>query len=211
MSAVPLVLKYILVGDTEVGKTCLLLRFIDNKFDPNTEITIGAEFGTKVLSLSGQQHARIDVWDTAGQENFRSLTRGYFRGASVALLVFDVTNRRSFDHVVDWFAEVKAHEVEACPITFVLVGNKADLGSARRVSTEEAQEFAKSCAAHKYVEVSAKSGLNVDEIFVTSAEAVWGKVQRGEIDFSFVSGRPKAGQRTLTSATPAAPLSKCAC
>ena len=193
-----LTFKYIVVGDTEVGKTCLLLRYTDDKFDPATEITIGAEYGTKTLTLSGQQQAKLDIWDTAGQENFRSLTRGYFRGACAAVLVFDVTHRQSFEHIQNWVAEVRQHEVTACPITMVLVGNKTDLSTKRRVSTDEASEYVRATPGIvKYIEASAKSGAGVSEIFTVSAEAVWGKVQQGDIEYAFVSGRPKAGTRKL--------------
>lgn len=117
-------LKYIIIGDTSVGKSCLLLKFIDGTFRQKHEITIGVEFGSKIIKASNTS-VKLQVWDTAGQESFKSITRGYYRSAAAALLVYDVTNEKSFRNVEKWLEDLKQN---CCShIEVMLVGNKADL------------------------------------------------------------------------------------
>mgnify|MGYP002152000877 CR=1 FL=1 len=140
MSQTAYTFKYIIIGDSGVGKSCMLLQFTDKRFEALHDLTIGVEFGARVIQLNHQE-VKLQIWDTAGQESFRSITRSYYRGACGALLVFDVTQRESFDHVQGWLDDARAN----CntPITVMLVGNKCDLESKRVVSKEEAQAFAK--------------------------------------------------------------------
>eukprot|EP00662_Eupelagonemidae_sp_cell21_P055459 gene55459-57495_t len=91
--------KYIIIGDSAVGKSCLLLQYTDQRFEPVHDMTIGVEFGTRMVDLDGRR-VKMQIWDTAGQESFRSITRSYFRGAVGALLVYDVTRRETFDHAL---------------------------------------------------------------------------------------------------------------
>ena len=102
-SAVPgqFLFKYIVIGDSGVGKSCLLLQFTDKRFEVTHDLTIGVEFGTRVCDVDGQS-IKFQIWDTAGQESFRSITRAYYRGACGALLVFDVTRKETFEHVASW-------------------------------------------------------------------------------------------------------------
>jgi small GTP-binding protein len=121
--------KFIVIGDSGVGKSCLLLQFTDRRFQPDHDLTIGVEFGAKTISVSDKT-IKLQIWDTvsprqAGQENFKSVTRAYFRGAVAALLVFDVTSRESFEHAGNWLREAKQSAGEA--VTTLLVGNKTDL------------------------------------------------------------------------------------
>lgn len=125
------VFKFILIGDSGVGKSCLLLQFTDKRFKNDHDLTIGVEFGSKVVSL-GSESAKLQVWDTvvvtqAGQESFRSITRSYYRSAVAALLVFDLSKRDSFESLGEWLAEIKANANPTLTVT--LVGNKADLES----------------------------------------------------------------------------------
>ena len=183
--------KYIVIGDSGVGKSCLLLQFTDKRFEAMHDLTIGVEFGARVITL-GDQEVKLQIWDTAGQESFRSITRSYYRGACGALLVFDVTNRESFEHLQGWLDDARAN----CntPITVMLVGNKCDLESKRQVSKEEASAFAREMDL-VYIETSAKTAHNVDEAFTGTAKSIMDKVTRGELDYGLVSGKPQGGSR----------------
>jgi Ras-related protein Rab-2A len=192
--------KYIIIGDSGVGKSCMLLQFTDKRFEALHDLTIGVEFGARVIQLNHQE-VKLQIWDTAGQESFRSITRSYYRGACGALLVFDVTQRETFDHVQGWLDDARAN----CntPITVMLVGNKCDLESKRVVSKEEAQAFAKERDV-VYIETSAKTAQNIDEAFITSANTIFDKVQSGVIDQSLVSGKPaRTGPGPTPKPTPA--------
>lgn len=185
MSQTAYTFKYIIIGESGVGKSCLLLQFTDKRFEPLFDMTIGVEFGARTIQINNQE-VKLQIWDTAGQESFRSITRSYYRGACGALLVFDVTNRSSFQSLQGWLDDALAN----CNvnITVMLVGNKADLESKRDVSKEEAQNFA---AQHgiTYIETSAKTAANVDAAFIQTAQQIYDKVERGELDRGFVTGK----------------------
>ncbi|KAJ6538036.1 P-loop containing nucleoside triphosphate hydrolase protein [Mycena capillaripes] len=121
------VLKFIITGDAAVGKSSLLVRLTDQRFLANPDPTLGVEFGSKLITLPGPEATvvKLQCWDTAGTESFRSITRSYYRGAAGCLLVYDVTSRRSFDNVRTWFADVRAHA--DAHVRCILVGNKVDL------------------------------------------------------------------------------------
>jgi small GTP-binding protein len=155
-------LKIVVVGDSGVGKTCLLVKYIRDVFDADTQTTLGVEFMTKIVETE-RHRIQLQLWDTAGQELFRSVTRGYYRGAAGALICFDLTNRDSFDHVARWLHDVK--EVARSDVVTVLVGNKSDLADKRDVTQEEADSFAK---ANKmlYYETSAKTGAQLEETMI---------------------------------------------
>ncbi len=151
--------KFIVIGDVHVGKSNLLTQFTDHTFRSQYEMTIGVEFGSKIVTI-GDRKVKLQVWDTAGQESFRSITRSYYRAAVAALLVFDVTRRESFEHLSRWLSETANYPM----MTIVLVGNKADLDSQREVSQAEAEQYAEARGL-PYLETSAKAGLNVDKCF----------------------------------------------
>ncbi|KAJ0174165.1 hypothetical protein K1T71_010311 [Dendrolimus kikuchii] len=100
--------KYIIIGDTGVGKSCLLLQFTDKRFQPVHDLTIGVEFGARMITIDGKQ-IKLQIWDTAGQEAFRSITRSYYRGAAGALLVYDITRRDTFNHLTTWLEDARQH------------------------------------------------------------------------------------------------------
>lgn len=133
---------------------------------------------------------KLQIWDTAGQENFKSITRTYFRSSAVALIVYDVTKRKSFEDVVSWFQECQKHGNET--LICVLVGNKTDLEEQREVSFEEGEQFAKENQM-LFLESSAKSSENVRRIFGESAELVMKKIESREIDPSSDSQGVKIG------------------
>lgn len=166
--------KYIIVGDTGCGKSCLLLQFTDKRFEPGHDMTIGVEFGAKIIKLDNR-NIKVQVWDTAGQESFRSITRSYYRGATVAVVVYDITREQSFVNVKNWVEEVKKN---ANPYTcMVLAGNKTDLNHRREVSREEAERFARNNNMI-FVETSAKTGENVEVMFFLPAKVVYDSLQQ---------------------------------
>ncbi|KAI9286147.1 ras family-domain-containing protein [Umbelopsis sp. AD052] len=193
------IIKYVIIGDTGVGKSCLLLQFTDKRFQPAHDLTIGVEFGTRFVTVDGKQ-IKLQIWDTAGQESFRSITRSYYRGAAGALLVFDITRRETFDHLVTWLEDVRKH---ANPNTSIMVlGNKSDLDSKRQVTREEAERFARENDLF-YLETSAKAANNVEEAFVKTTEDIYNKIKTGVFDVSNQSNGVKLGPLQGGSSLPA--------
>ncbi|XP_054794823.1 ras-related protein Rab-2-A-like [Prosopis cineraria] len=172
--------KCIIVGDTGVGKSCLLYQFTDRRFQHTHDITIGAGYGAQMIRVD-KKLMKLQIWDTAGQEKFKSLTRSYFKGAIVALLVYDITRRETFEHLDSWMEDVK--EQADANVTIVLVGNKSDLSLRRQVSTEEAEHFAKENDLI-FFEASAKMGQNVYEAFEEAAKVVYKKIGNKDFDLS---------------------------
>jgi len=180
------VLKFIITGDAAVGKSSLLIRLTDQRFLANPDPTLGVEFGSKLITIPDENKiVKLQCWDTAGTESFRSITRSYYRGAAGCLLVYDVTSRKSFTNASSWLADVREH---ADPhLTCILVGNKVDLcdvgspAKRREVPTEEAETWAKEQGV-LFVEASAKSGKNVEEAFVQAASDILSKIRRGVFD-----------------------------
>ena len=160
-----------------MGKSCLLLQFTDKRFQPVHDLTIGVEFGSRTVNVNGQQ-VKLQIWDTAGQEKFRSITRSYYRGAVGALLVYDITRRETFDHLTTWLEDCKKYSTQ--DITIMLIGNKADLENSRVVSTEEGKAFAEKNGIFFY-ETSSKTAQNVDEAFINVAKEIFDKVESHKI------------------------------
>ena len=173
------VFKYIMIGNPSVGKSCLLNQFLNNQFTEEYEVTVGVEFGTRTIELQDKSRIKLQVWDTAGQENFKSVIRAYYRSTAVAIIVFDLTNQGSFESVIDWINECKSNGNPE--VVLVLAGNKKDLEAKRTVPRDLAESFAKK---HRmlYFETSAKSSEGVDEMFTKTAEAVLAKIDQGVVD-----------------------------
>ena len=170
--------KYIIIGDAAVGKSNLLLRYAHGQFKPEYQLTIGVEFGAKNIQIRNKIY-RIQIWDTAGQENFRSITRAYYKNSVCALVVYDITNRDSFNNVSTWIEDCKNQSPKT--IFMVLVGNKSDLQDKRQVNYEEGQELAERFQM-LFFETSAKDGNNVEEIFLKSADEIAKKIDQGYYD-----------------------------
>ena len=153
-------LKILLIGDSFVGKTSLLLKYCDGQFPEAHMATIGVEFKDKIINV-GKWKVRLQIWDTSGQERFRSITQNFYRNADGILFVYDVTNRESFSHIKDWLMD---SQVEDSDIKRILVGNKIDLEDKRAIDAEKMNSFAES-KKMKCFETSAKSGENVEKIF----------------------------------------------
>ncbi|KRX02341.1 P-loop containing nucleoside triphosphate hydrolase [Pseudocohnilembus persalinus] len=182
--------KYIIIGDTGVGKSCLLLQFIEKRFRQKHEVTIGVEFGARMISVDNK-NIKLQIWDTAGQESFRSITRSYYRSAAGALLVYDVTKRDSFTHLKRWLEE--AQQNGNPNMSFLIIGNKCDCENEQReVSQQEGAEFARQNGL-EFLEVSAKTGYNVEDAFTKTAAIIYDKIQDGVIDPSNESNGTKVG------------------
>jgi len=172
--------KYIIIGDTGVGKSCLLLQFTDKRFQPVHDLTIGVEFGCRMATIDGKE-IKLQIWDTAGQESFRSITRSYYRGAAGALLVYDITRRETFNHLASWLEDAKQHAHSN--MTIMLIGNKSDLTHRRAVTYEEGEAFAKEHGL-VFMETSAKTAFNVEDAFVNTAREIYHKIEDGVFDVS---------------------------
>ncbi|OHT04516.1 Ras-related protein Rab-31 [Tritrichomonas foetus] len=159
------VVKGVVVGDTEVGKTSLCNRFYLKKWDPLTATTISASCVRTEVQIEDEK-VLFCIWDTAGQEKFRSISPLYYRGAHVAMLVLDLTSKESLDVASSWVEELKTQGPVNLPL--IIFGNKCDLSDRIEISTQAAEEFAKSKGA-EYVEVSALTGKNVDSAFIKAA------------------------------------------
>lgn len=162
------ILKLLLVGDSGVGKSCLLLRFVEDKFNPSFITTIGIDFKIRTIEIDGKR-IKLQVWDTAGQERFRTITTAYYRGATGIILVYDVTDERTFENVRNWFQTVHQHANDDTQL--ILVGNKNDETDLRAVSFEQGESLAKELGI-PFLEASAKTNDNVDELFFKLARII---------------------------------------
>ncbi|KAJ5069159.1 small rab-related gtpase [Anaeramoeba ignava] len=160
-------LKLLVVGDSAVGKTSLILRIIGEEWDSNITPTLAIDFFQKIQKLSNGKTVKIAIWDTVGQERFRTLTNSYYRGANGIILVYNVENRDTFDHLSSWIEEIRIHGGKKIPI--IIVGNKID--QFRSVSFNEASIFA-SERDILYAETSSKTQFGVKEMFELFAEKI---------------------------------------
>jgi len=164
------------VGDTGVGKSCLLLRFSEGSFKEQHNVTIGVEFGTKSVNINSQP-VKLQIWDTAGQESFRSITRSFYRRADAVLLVYDATARHTFENCEYWIEEIRQNA--SMDVVVYLVGNQTDLIESgeeqREVNSDEAETFAKKHNLNGFCETSAKNGKNVEEAFMNFCKVLYDK------------------------------------
>ncbi|KAB2579648.1 putative secretion related gtpase protein [Lasiodiplodia theobromae] len=220
--------KIVSLGDSGCGKSSLTVRLCEGRFSPHHDVTIGVEFGSRIvpvgppaslelginnpnadggakdvtaLTEQDQKHMKLSIWDTAGQETYKSITRSYFRGASGALLVFDISRRATFESVTEWLHDLRQIAEEG--IVVILVGNKADLAPSslvassndsehphanadnkRQVTREEAEEWCRQNKVMQYVETSAKSGENVERAFLEVAERIYQNIEAGKYDLN---------------------------
>jgi small GTP-binding protein len=159
-------IKLLIIGESAVGKSCLLLRFAENKFTESFLTTIGIDFKVRHVEINDTK-VKLQIWDTAGQEKFRTITKAYYRGAHGILLVYDVTSAESFNQTRQWMRSIQENMTEAVSIVFV--GNKCDME--RKVSLEDAQALANEFNV-EYCETSAKEGTNVESTFMRLAKLV---------------------------------------
>jgi small GTP-binding protein len=160
--------KVVVIGDSGVGKSCLLIRFAEDKFSEEHVSTIGVDFTNRTVDVGGDQ-VKLQLWDTAGQERFRTVTSTYYRGAQGIVIIFDVTERRSFETIRAWVEDVDKWASQGT--VKILVGNKTDLHDRRQVTTEEGEALAQELRM-RYYETSARENYNVDEAFLGLAAEV---------------------------------------
>ena len=162
--------KIIIIGDPAVGKSCLTNQAIKNKFEELYSCTVGFEFLTFTLKLD-DKIVKLQIWDTCGQEVYRSLISSFYRNASLAMIVYSIDSRESFFHLDTWLKDVRL----LCnpDVKIFLIGNKADLESNRAVSKDEAQKYYENNNFNYFSETSAKSGFNAKEVFIQAAKVLY--------------------------------------
>ena len=183
--------KIILIGDSSVGKTSLVNRFMGFEFEDNYSCTINADFKVKSINIDPSTGAELTVWDTCGQEKFRAITRQYFKDAHGIILVYDVSNKRSADALSLWIEDISNNTKP--DVSIVLVGNKIDLID-RKVSKEEGEEIAKKNNM-MYVETSSKDGTNVNEPFEMLANDIIKKIRENP-NFNPIEPSQRIGERS---------------
>ena len=173
-------LKFIVIGNAAVGKSNISFRFINGTFCEKYLATIGLDFAFKTLNIDNKTY-RIQIWDTAGQECFKSISRGYYKSSVCALIVYDITSRDSFNSVNQWIEECKTHSPKT--ITLVLVGNKSDLEKKRKVETQEGEDLAEKNNMLFY-ETSALSGENINKLFNDAVKEIISKINKNYYDLN---------------------------
>ena len=173
-------IKLLIVGDSSVGKSNILLRFSRNVFDPGHQATLGIEFANKHIFYNNIDYL-VQVWDTAGQENFRSVTRAYYKASAVAMVVYDITSEESFQNIQSWIKDCK--DLAPKTVQLILIGNKSDLEENRVITKERGEELARENRM-LFFETSALNGNGVEEAFQKSIELVDQKIRSGFYDLS---------------------------
>lgn len=165
--------KLLLIGDSGVGKTCVLFRFSEDQFNSTFISTIGIDFKIRTIELEGKK-VKLQIWDTAGQERFRTITTAYYRGAMGIMLVYDITNMKSFDNIKNWIRNIEEHA--SGDVEKMILGNKCDMEEKRVVSQEKGQMLALEYGI-KFLETSAKAGDNIEKAFFTMARDIKTKME----------------------------------
>ncbi|KAI3942008.1 hypothetical protein MKW92_017226 [Papaver armeniacum] len=194
-------IKLLLIGDSGVGKSCLLLRFSDGSFTTSFITTIGIDFKIRTIELDNKR-IKLQIWDTAGQERFRTITTAYYRGAMGILLVYDVTDESSFNNIRNWIRNIEQHASDN--VNKILVGNKADMDESKRgqalADEYGIKFFLRLCLALS----SAKTNLNVEQVFFSIARDI--KERLSETD---TKAEPSTVRINPTDQPEAAPKSAC--
>jgi Ras-related protein Rab-8A len=166
--------KLLLIGDSGVGKTCVLFRFSEDAFNATFISTIGIDFKIRTIELDGKK-IKLQIWDTAGQERFRTITTAYYRGAMGIMLVYDITNEKSFDNIKNWIRNIEEHA--SADVEKMILGNKCDMNDRRQVSKERGEQLAIEYGI-KFMETSAKASINVEQAFFTLARDIKMNMER---------------------------------
>ena len=173
-----LLYKIVIIGDTCVGKSNILSRYLNNEFTSNTKSTVGVELGIKFLKIKNTS-TKIQIWDTAGQERYQAITSSYFRGSDGCFIVYDITNETSFNNIEKWFDKI--HEENDKEIPVIIVGNKCDLENERKVPTDKAKEKAQNLKCAFY-ETSALKAINIEQIFEELVNTIYDKTGGNKSD-----------------------------
>lgn len=195
-------MKLIVIGDSGAGKSCLLHRFIENTFSEDQTQTIGIEYGAKIIDLGGAK-VKLQIWDTAGQERYKSVTRSYYRGAMGCLIVYDVTNRSSYESVPQWLSD--ARQLAGNDVVVMLIGNKIDLAktnNSRTVQHNEASLYAQQNGLLHF-ETSAATGEFVTDAFL--------RVAKTAVSAAIVNESQSSVQLNENTEPPSSLLPSCAC
>lgn len=171
-----LLFKLLLIGDSGVGKTCLLFRFSDDAFNTTFISTIGIDFKIKTIELGGKR-IKLQIWDTAGQERFHTITTSYYRGAMGIMLVYDITSAKTFDNITKWLRNIDEHANE--DVEKMILGNKCDMADKRQVPRQKGEEIAHQHSV-PFLETSAKSNINVEKAFLDLTQAILNKTPNRE-------------------------------
>ncbi|XP_045483348.1 ras-related protein Rab-8A isoform X2 [Harmonia axyridis] len=166
--------KLLLIGDSGVGKTCVLFRFSEDAYNTTFISTIGIDFKIRTIELDGKK-IKLQIWDTAGQERFRTITTAYYRGAMGIMLVYDITNEKSFENIKNWIRNIE--ENASADVEKMLLGNKCELEEKRQVSKERGEQLAVEYGI-KFIETSAKASIRVEEAFYTLARDIKAKMEK---------------------------------
>ncbi|XP_069101753.1 ras-related protein Rab-8A isoform X2 [Argopecten irradians] len=166
--------KLLLIGDSGVGKTCVLFRFSEDAFNSTFISTIGIDFKIRTIELDGKK-IKLQIWDTAGQERFRTITTAYYRGAMGIMLVYDITNEKSFENIRNWIRNIEEHASQ--DVEKMILGNKCDMNDKRMVSKERGEQLAIEHGI-KFMETSAKASINVEDAFFTLARDIKAKMDK---------------------------------
>lgn len=165
--------KLLLIGDSGVGKTSILFKFSEDTFSPAFISTIGIDFKIRTIEVDGKK-IKLQVWDTAGQERFRTITTAYYRGAMGIMLVYDVSNLKSFENISNWIRNIEMHATQ--DVELMILGNKCDIADKRQVSKEKGEQLALQHSI-KFMETSAKANINIEESFTTLARDIKCKME----------------------------------
>ena len=184
-------IRLVLLGDSTVGKTNLVLRFTENVFSDNSLPTLGQDFKSKLITLKSKKTAKINIWDTAGQERYMSISKSIYQKVDGVMLVYDITNRETFTNTENWIKEIKEFN-HTMPI--MLVGNKADLNDERIVEYEEGKKYADDNKM-KFIEVSALNGDNVDKAFIDFGNDIFSFLKKKYNSDSISLESSKKGKR----------------
>ena len=173
--------KLLIIGESGVGKTCILLRFADDKFPIVHQTTVGVDFKQKMINFNNKT-IKIQIWDTAGQERFRTLTNNYFKPANGIILVYDVSDENSFYSIKNWIKQIES--LADPSVCVILIGNKCEVDeSVRKVKYEDAQKLAKELKI-PFMETSAKNNLNISQVFNTITKQIIDKLEGNNVNAS---------------------------
>lgn len=164
--------KLLLIGDSGVGKTCVLFRFSDDAFNSTFISTIGIDFKIRTIELDGKK-IKLQIWDTAGQERFRTITTAYYRGAMGIMLVYDITQEKTFENIRNWIRNIEQHASE--DVEKMILGNKCDMEDKRVVAKERGEQLAREFNV-RFFETSAKANISVEDAFMTIARDIKKKI-----------------------------------
>ena len=170
------VVKLLLIGDSAVGKSCIILRYSDDGFNSTFISTIGIDFRVKTIEVEGKQ-IKLQIWDTAGQERYDTITTSYYRGAKGIMLVYDITNSKSFDNINRWMRNIQEYGNEN--VEKMIIGNKCDMEDKRVIPKEHGEMIARENGI-QFIETSAKDNINIDSAFMKLTEAILEKINDGQ-------------------------------